>query len=237
VANEFFASSPALFRLIEGKSLVSTTPSPAHKTVCVISALQLQNQFLARRLEAQGDMNCFTAESVDEARSSLGKEYDRITLFLFDCWEKDLAREVEGFKAAKGLLPKKSIVGLFNVDRKLWENEITLPSQVKGVFFVGVSVEDFLRGVSSMLEGKSWLTFDQGVCVGEDVSSNEPLTQTEKFILSMIQQDKSNQEIADALGVTYSTVKNHCENLFRKLKVSNRFQAALRTKNRDATSR
>jgi DNA-binding NarL/FixJ family response regulator len=205
--------------------------------VWIISAPQVQNQFIVRLLEKQGGVDCFTAESLDDARSRLGEEHDRITLFLLDCWESDLARETEGFKAVQHLLPKNSIAGLFNVDRKRWAKGVTLPSQLKGIFFSAVSAADFLRGVSCMLEGKSWLPSDQGVCVGDDVSSNEPLTQTEKFILSMIQQDKSNQEIADALGVTYSTVKNHCENLFRKLKVSNRFQAALQTKNRDATSR
>jgi DNA-binding CsgD family transcriptional regulator len=211
---------------------VSTTLSPTHKTVCVISELQLQNQFIARCLEELSGVNCLTAESLDHARFSLGEEYERITLFLLDCWEKDPARAIESVRVVDGLLPKDSIMGLFNVPRKAWENDTTLPSRVKGIFFVGVSVDDFLRGVSCMLERKSWLTFDQGVCVGEDLSPDEPLTPAEKAILDLIQQGKSNQEIADALGVKYSTVKNHCDNLFRKLKVSTRLQAAVRGKDR-----
>ncbi len=211
---------------------MNTASSPA-QTICVISPLQLQNGFIVRLLEKERGRKCLTAESLDEARSNLGRDYDRITLFLWDCWNKDLAHAIDGFKKAiDGLLPKNSIVGFFNVKRKGRENSKTLPSQVKGIFFVGASAEDFLKWVSCMLEGKSWLALDKGVCVGNDCSQNELLTRREKAILSLIQRGKSNQQIADALGVKYKTIKNHCNNLFRKLKVSNRVQAALRAKDR-----
>jgi DNA-binding CsgD family transcriptional regulator len=220
-------------RSVKAKGLMNKTPSPAQKTVCVISAPQLQNQFIARCLETRGDVNCLIAKSLGEARSRFGTKYNRIPLFLFDCWEKNLACEVEGFKDVEDLLPKNSVVGLFNVDRKhRGSASIPLPPQVKGIFSVGVSVEDFLKGVSCMLQGNSWLAFDQGVCVDEDVSPDEPLKPTEKAILSLIQQGKSNQEIADALGLKYQTVKKYCSNLFEKLNVSNRLQASLLPKKR-----
>jgi DNA-binding NarL/FixJ family response regulator len=210
---------------------MNKTPSTPRRTVCLISAPKIQNQFIARCLDEQADVNCLIAESLDEARSRFGKEYERIRLFLFDCREKNLALEVEGFKDVEGLLPRKSVVGLFNVRRER-KNGVTLPPRMKGIFPVEVSVESFLKGVSCMLEGNSWLAFDQGVCVDENVSSDEPLKPIEKTILSLIERGKSNREIAESLGLKYKTVKNYCSNLFAKLNVSNRLQAALRAKGR-----
>jgi DNA-binding NarL/FixJ family response regulator len=217
---------------------VSTPPKP--KTACVIGPHQLQNELITRRIEAQAGVSCLAAESLDEARSRFDDAYERITLFLWDCAEKDLVREIRRIKNIVGLMPQNSSLGLFNVESKSWENGMTLPGQVKGVIFEEGSVEDFLRGVLCMLEGKFWLPDDKrvhdpapgGVCVGDSDSRDESLTPREKFILSLIQQGKSNQQIADALGVTYKTIKNHTNNLFRKINVSNRFQAALWAKDR-----
>lgn len=56
----------------------------------------------------------------------------------------------------------------------------------------------------------------------------EPLTETEEAVLRLIAQGLSNDEIADRLGKKTGTVKFHCNNIFRKLQVQNRQQAALR---------
>jgi DNA-binding NarL/FixJ family response regulator len=52
------------------------------------------------------------------------------------------------------------------------------------------------------------------------------LTQREKELLGYIVQGCSNQKIAESLSITETTVKNHLANIFRKLQVSNRTQAA-----------
>jgi DNA-binding NarL/FixJ family response regulator len=217
-----------------------STPSPKPKTVCVIGPHQLQNELITRRLEEQAGVNCLAAGSLDEARSRFGKAYARITLFLWDCAEKDFASEVKGLKTILGILPQDSVLGLFNVENKNWEKGMILPTPVKGVILEEGSVEDFLRGVSCMLEGKSWLPIDKtvhdqaagGVCVVDTDPLDELLTPRERSILSLIQQRKSNQQIADALGVTYKTIKNHTNSLFKKMNVSNRFRAALQAKDR-----
>jgi DNA-binding NarL/FixJ family response regulator len=56
------------------------------------------------------------------------------------------------------------------------------------------------------------------------------LTAREREVLSMIAMAKSNAEIATALGVSIKTVGNHASNLFNKLQVVDRAQAALRAR-------
>ena len=54
----------------------------------------------------------------------------------------------------------------------------------------------------------------------------EPLTEKENQILEMVCQGKGNRLIAMRLGVSEGTVKSHLRNLYRKLKVQTRAEAA-----------
>ena len=58
------------------------------------------------------------------------------------------------------------------------------------------------------------------------VSSNQ-LTTREKEILDKIAHGSSNRDIADELYISLHTVKTHIYNIFKKIDVSNRIQAAL----------
>ena len=55
----------------------------------------------------------------------------------------------------------------------------------------------------------------------------EPLTERETEVLKLIARGKANKQIARELFVAMSTVKTHVNNLYRKLNVSSRTQAAL----------
>jgi len=53
------------------------------------------------------------------------------------------------------------------------------------------------------------------------------LTQREIEVLLLIADGKNNKEIADELYISEKTVKNHVSNIFRKIDVSDRTQAAI----------
>jgi len=54
---------------------------------------------------------------------------------------------------------------------------------------------------------------------------SETLTGREREILSQVRDGKSNQQIGEALEISALTVKNHVQNILRKLGASNRAQA------------
>lgn len=55
----------------------------------------------------------------------------------------------------------------------------------------------------------------------------EPLTEREEEVLRTLARGSTNEEIADQLGVTLSTVKTHVASLMGKLDVRNRVELAL----------
>ena len=56
------------------------------------------------------------------------------------------------------------------------------------------------------------------------------LSERETELLDLLAQGRTNQEIADQLGLTLKTVRNHVSNIFSKLQVADRAQAVLRAR-------
>jgi DNA-binding NarL/FixJ family response regulator len=56
------------------------------------------------------------------------------------------------------------------------------------------------------------------------------LTDRETEVLTLIAQGMTNAQIADRLYVSVKTVRNHVSNVFSKLQVADRAQAALRAR-------
>lgn len=69
---------------------------------------------------------------------------------------------------------------------------------------------------------------EQNVAEQESLVHNRhPLTPREQDVLAELTKGKSNREIASSLFVTEKTVKTHISNIFTKLEVQDRTQAAL----------
>lgn len=53
------------------------------------------------------------------------------------------------------------------------------------------------------------------------------VTAAERRVLRLVSLAKTNKEIAVVLGISPATVKRHLENIFRKLQLKNRVEAAI----------
>jgi DNA-binding CsgD family transcriptional regulator len=69
---------------------------------------------------------------------------------------------------------------------------------------------------------------EEAVASGPDFLSDKDLSAREAEIAQRIMAGENNKEIASALGISYSTVKNHIASIFRKCGVGSRFQLARR---------
>ncbi|MFB2897934.1 response regulator transcription factor [Aerosakkonemataceae cyanobacterium BLCC-F50] len=86
---------------------------------------------------------------------------------------------------------------------------------------------------SNMQSEKSWLSNSKTVRIRALVPEyhlylqEHPLTKREIEILELIVEGDTNSEIAEKLYLTVGTVKTHLRNIFNKLNVNDRTQAAV----------
>lgn len=92
------------------------------------------------------------------------------------------------------------------------------------------AVEDVLESVKSVHQGKYYISplisdyLVKRINTQNDLKSKTPsindLTQTERKVLKLISLDKTTQQIADELFISYKTVENHRNNISKKLNLS-----------------
>jgi DNA-binding CsgD family transcriptional regulator len=81
-----------------------------------------------------------------------------------------------------------------------------------------------------LVEKEVYVTRNQNFILDTSLVSRLELSKREMEILNLIAQGHSNQEIAEKLFVSLSTVKTHNQNLFDKLNVKRRIQAVEKAK-------
>lgn len=90
-----------------------------------------------------------------------------------------------------------------------------------------LSIRRIMRGENTLHpEATTTLEMDRQEAQNAPHSLN-PLTPREQDVLAELTKGKSNREIASSLFVTEKTVKTHISNIFTKLQVQDRTQAAL----------
>ena len=61
----------------------------------------------------------------------------------------------------------------------------------------------------------------------DNAGGEESLSPQERRVLALVAQGKTNKEIGTALTLSDKTIKNYLSNIFQKLRVSRRSQAAV----------
>lgn len=97
--------------------------------------------------------------------------------------------------------------------------------------------------IRSTYEGASWLdpriakivlqNFGKPHTTHTDTQENMSLTEREIDVLHLIARGYSNSEIAKELCISMNTVKTHIRNIFHKLEVEDRTQAAMKAVQKD----
>lgn len=106
-----------------------------------------------------------------------------------------------------------------------------------GYVLKSVSTSELVRIVRCFCQGQPIisaylvnLTLDLKEKEEPESTTRVELTEREREILKCITDGKSNKEISDSLFVSVETVKSHVKNLYKKLNVKNRVEAAMKGK-------
>jgi LuxR family transcriptional regulator, positive regulator of biofilm formation len=204
------------------------------RCVWIIGPRSLQNELLAGLLMKKTGASCIHGNSVSQTCQSApsGKSPG---LVLFDCLGEDPQSRMERIGVEEEPLVSPHLVAYFNLTRGLGIEKRALQEGVRGFFYSDDPPEQIQKGVMALFSGELWVSREiMTRYILEEKGSAKPyfknvhgLTDREVEILSMIAIGSTNEEIAGKLFISVNTVKTHVYNLFQKIKVPNRLQAAL----------
>lgn len=149
--------------------------------------------------------------------------------------------KMDGITAAykfKKILPHANIIILtgYSDERYIFR---AIKAGATGYLLKDASVEELIEAIRRVYKGealvqpviaakvlKEFAMLDKRNIKEGEMFYND-LTEREMEILRLIALGGSNKEIAQKLGITEKTVKNHISNIFQTLHVNNRTQAAI----------
>jgi LuxR family transcriptional regulator, positive regulator of biofilm formation len=198
--------------------------------IYIIGPRKLQNEILASYLEKELDANCTVTMDAYDTPETNGHE----CLILLDSPEKDLDSYFMSLESASRKTFNGHIIALFNVKPGLGIEEKAISWGMRGFFYEQDSPIQFVKGISAMFKGELWYSRDvmTKYILSRKANNNHKkdvviLTQRELEVLTMIISGTKNEDIADSMCISAHTVKTHIYNIFKKINVPNRLQAAL----------
>jgi LuxR family transcriptional regulator, positive regulator of biofilm formation len=160
---------------------------------------------------------------------------NEMVLFLIDCAERDFEKEMAVLARSEKLRNEGITAALFNVLPGTGIERKAFNKGIKGIFYRRDRLSHMVKGVRSLLQGELWISRDilveaalRGRVKKAHLAQHKAnLTRREMEILALLSAGSSNDEIGEKLFISPNTVKTHLYRVFRKIKVPNRFQAAL----------
>ena len=219
---------------LEGmKNLVLQT----NGTIYIIGPRKLQNELMASYLERETRAKCLLGEDICDVRfPDDAKCKEQPKLVLFDCHGKDLKSLLVALGSYGIEKLSRDYVALFNICHGLGIEKKCVEQGVRGIFYDDDSLSQFLKGVQAILNGQLWLSRKiMTKCIlskgwgSTSETDSSILTPRENEILALLAVGATNGEIAERLYISSHTVKTHLYNIYKKIDVPNRFQAALWT--------
>jgi two-component system, NarL family, response regulator LiaR len=149
--------------------------------------------------------------------------------------------EMDGVAATKDILAEWSdakviILTMYRQDTYVFE---AIKVGARGYLLKDADANDLIESIKRVSEGETLLSADMAASILDEfkrVKEVTPenaehklsdLTEREAAILRLLAQGASNQEIAEKLEVSEKTVRNRLSEIFSKLRLNNRTQAAL----------
>ena len=206
------------------------------KLIYISGPRQLQNELLAAFLERETGVRCVVDESYSPKTDGHDPDNRMQKLIFLDCLGKDTDACLQALESDQEILANGGcLVALFNVSAGPELEKAALERGVRGFFYREDSPERLLKGVQAILAGELWVSRD---ILTKSFLENQKgerfkqkavikLTQRETEILALVSAGAGNEEIADKLCISPHTVKTHVYNIFKKINVPNRLQAAL----------
>lgn len=175
--------------------------------------------------------------------ASSGREAVRLAIdhqpdvILMDIQMPDL----NGIEATRQILRASPHIGIIILTMFQDDDSVfaVMRAGARGYVLKGADQAVLLRAVRAVANGESLFSPEIASRLIQFFANLEPasrpelfpeLTEREREILSLIADGNTNAEIAEKLVISMKTVRNHVSNIFSKLQVADRAQAAIRAR-------
>jgi DNA-binding NarL/FixJ family response regulator len=206
------------------------------RAIYIVGPMKMQNSVMAAYLEKATGIKCEAVEDASHIPGRDGETGAEKRLILWDCMGSDLETCLLSMSKNGSKNSGRVLLGVFNLHQGDSMEEESLARGVRGFFYQGDSIDQFMKGIQAIFEGELWLSrkIMTRYILNNRRQPSPPkdhesklLTPREKEILMRIAQGASNDVISDQLCISRHTVKTHIYNIFKKIHVPNRLQAAL----------
>ncbi|MER1959188.1 MAG: response regulator transcription factor [Solibacillus sp.] len=175
-------------------------------------------------------------EVVGEAKNGI-EAVELVEKFNPDIVLMDLVMpEMDGITATKKIKQKWPDIKVLMLT-SFSDKDHVLPAMqagASGYQLKDIEPDDLVESIRQIMRGENTIHPEATSQLEEGLREDEnkphslnPLTPREQDVLAELTKGKSNREIAASLYVTEKTVKTHISNIFTKLQVQDRTQAAL----------
>ena len=148
--------------------------------------------------------------------------------------------EVNGIEATRRIIEISPHIGVIMVTMFEDDDSVfaAMRAGARGYILKGADQDDMVRAIRAVARGEALF----GPSIAKRLmnyfypSAQPPLqafpelTEREREILELVAQGLANAEIAGRLSISLKTVRNHVSNIFNKMQVTDRVQAALRAR-------
>lgn len=207
-----------------------------NKPVFIVGPKRTEHELMCAFLERETGFSCKTSGNGQQVGLPPQEGAVGSRLILWDCLGRDMEECLKQFEDDSEHWSAKDIVALFNVRANMGIEEEALGLGVRGFFYETDALDCLAKGVKSLFNGELWISRDvsakiimrKGIIRKErPQKSINGLTQREVEILKLVAVGETNEEIAQELNISPHTVRTHLHNIFKKIQVPNRLQAAL----------
>lgn len=205
------------------------------QVIYIIGPRKSQNEILADYLGKELGLKCIVTADDHHGPPASENGQGCQAMVLLDSPEKDLDKYFMGLESSSKRNLADHIVALFNVKPGSGIEDKAISWGIRGFLYEQDSPKQFVKGITAMFNGEMWYPRDvmaKYILSRKDNNSTNKkdvivLTQRELEILTMVISGSKNEDIANHLCISAHTVKTHIYNIFKKINVPNRLQAAL----------